>query len=328
MASGDAKSDLLWLVLVLIGLGFVWVALGGPERGVEGGPFLRAPYLSMGGMMLPQAGSGAPAYFSSPNSGDPASSSLQSSYSGLVQIGRGNAASEYRPGYEYITLSSRADEPITITNWQLVNGRANRFYSNRGEIVPGTPDIAVIPYGRQLFVGGANNAVFEPIVLPPRGQAVVITGMLPERNPYPINTSFRVNKCSGYLGELKQYRDKFEPSLPASCPVPEQEVDLRFFDDDCYGFIRSLGRCELPEEKEIDDVTYFGGEPDVPRACREFVQTHFNYNACVGRHQNDPDFFRDEWRVYLGRTWELWDERREEITLYDQFGRIVDELSY
>ncbi len=312
------KGDFLWLVAIVVVLGVLWFATGGLQDGGNRSLFLNRPY-EPASRETERASFRDRTYLNRSTNADPElNPEFYSPWSEKVELGRGNAASEYRPGFEYITITSRANEPVTITNWQLASSRSASWISGS----------AYIPYGKKLFIGGEDNWPVEPIVLDSRGKAIVVTGRLPERNPYPISTSFQVNRCSGYLGELKHYQDKFKPALRGSCPNPETEVDLNLLDDKCYDFVRRLGRCELPEEKEVDDELYFGGLKDVPRACREFVTEVFNYNACVLRHHADPDFYTDEWRVYLGQSWELWDDSRETITLYDQNGKIVDQLSY
>ena len=313
MASGgDAKSDLLWLVVILIALGFVWVAAGGPSRANFNSPFLAPPHIS--GVPL---GGGRGGNNSGPvTGGESDGAELSATFSrwrDQISLNTGNAQDEYRPGYEHISIYSSADMPISLAGWRLAN--------SRGYFVS-------LPYTTKVFWGGGANLATEPIILNPGDEAIITTGKVPDRNPFPINASFRVNKCSGYLGELERYQDFFEPSLNSHCPAPETELDLYALDEDCADFIEGLGSCTTPEEKRIDDEIYFDGVLGIKRACRALVTDFFHYNACVLRHQNDPDFFEGEWRVYLNQRSELWDDRRETITLYDEFGKIVDQVSY
>jgi hypothetical protein len=66
----------------------------------------------------------------------------------------------------------------------------------------------------------------------------------------------------------------------------------------------------------------------VPAECHSFIKEKVNYNGCVASHKNDSGFFKSEWRVYLGKNDELWKNKREMIILYDQQGKVIDQLSY
>jgi hypothetical protein len=73
---------------------------------------------------------------------------------------------------------------------------------------------------------------------------------------------------------------------------------------------------------------HLDGNTKISKACREWVKSHFGYESCVAKHVGDENFYGGQWRIYLNRTWELWDDSREVITLYDSSGLLVDQLSY
>ena len=68
--------------------------------------------------------------------------------------------------------------------------------------------------------------------------------------------------------------------------------------------------------------------PTLSPACQEFIVKTANYDACVERHRTDKNFFKDDWRLYLGRDEELWKEKREVIELRDEDGKLVDVVIY
>jgi hypothetical protein len=232
-----------------------------------------------------------------------------------VRLSQGNARYEYRPAQEYITIyysAGRDAAPLNISGWRLVNLRGTSV---------------TIPSGAGLFQAGAANQALTPILLSPGGEAVITSGKVPERNPYPINTSFRLNRCSGYLEDLPHYN--FTPRLSSDCPDPGEEPEVVNLPNQCYDFVRSLAACHDPEFERRSDGRYVDDRPDeLTLQCRQFVEERFNYQTCVERYRNTPEFYEDEWRVFLGSSWELWAERREHIQLYDQFGRLVDEITY
>ena len=51
-----------------------------------------------------------------------------------------------------------------------------------------------------------------------------------------------------------------------------------------------------------------------------------NYNTCLDLHKDDADFFSDEWRLYLGKSHDLWADEGELIKLIDENGKTLDSL--
>ncbi len=93
--------------------------------------------------------------------------------------------------------------------------------------------------------------------------------------------------------------------------------------DECYDYLRTLSRCEDPEKydkKRFDET--------LTSQCKAFIRPRLNYAGCVATEQNKSTFNTKTWRIFLGKDRELWAKSRETITLYDQNGLIVDQISY
>ncbi len=264
------------------------------------------------------------------------SSSFQgevSPWKGKVNIQKGTAGSEYQPYKEYITLRTtrlKDGETINLTGWSLSNGKGARFYQIGDKQVAGSSDRVFIPQASRVFLTKGVNYQ-SPIIVGKNSRVVLLTGNVPNRLPFAV-TNFQVNKCSGYIESMENY--KFFPPINLSCPDPEDEVRIASLEDSCYKFIRSLRMChtpEFPERTRVGDSWEYGyvdGVAGLSNQCKAILKTHFNYESCVALHGTDPDFLQNEWRVFLNRSWELWAKNRETITLYDNLGRVVDELSY
>lgn len=302
-------------------LGFIWYATGGPSRPEAWqGPFIEPPVPIGTGEIYRAGQSGSPrALPSSPSRSTNGSAQplvARSKWYGQVSINSGSGPYEIQPNQEYIVLEANYDNiaPITVTGWSVTNGKNQ-------------PDGVVIPRGIHLFIGNSVNPVTVPITLIPGARLILTTGRMPNSDPYTINVNFLTNKCTGYLGALPQYR--FTPALRRSCPNPAKDPEVRNLDKKCYDFVSRLPACHTPKiKRDSDGNEFIDGVLGLSSQCRAFLENHFNYNRCVGWHEGDPDFYGDEWRVFLNRSWELWAENREHITLYDQFGKIVTERDY
>ena len=154
----------------------------------------------------------------------------------------------------------------------------------------------------------SNTSVF----LKPGEYAYIITG------DSPLNYSFKVNKCVGYL---EQY-DDFYPSLNTYCPLIT-EADLPVYpnhlNDNCLDYIPGIPQCY----EHVDPFP-----ENINLECQQFILKKMNYSACVSEHIQDPDFYTKEWRLYLNRDQPLWKTQREHIRLKDQSGNVIDEFSY
>lgn len=327
MNGGSAMSDLWWFIAIMTALGFIWYATGGPSRPESwSGPFIEPPSPIGTGEIY-----GAGHTPSSPPRTMPPNPSnglkeppaiARSPWYDQVSIDAGNGQYEIQPNQEYIILEANYDnpKPITVTGWSVTNGKS-RLASRSG------PDGVVIPRAVRLFIGNMANTATVPITLAPGGRLVLTTGRMPNSDPYAINANFLTNKCTGYLESLPQYN--FTPALSRSCPSPSKEPDIKNLENECYNFASYLSSCHTPRiERDADGYEFIDGVTGLSSNCRAYLLDHFNYNSCVKWHEQDPNFYGTEWRVFLNRTWELWAPNRERITLYDQSGKIVSESTY
>lgn len=200
---------------------------------------------------------------------------------------------------EYITLSSSlgSGEQVAISGWKLQS----------------------LVTGSYVIIGGAaNNPIVgrkdeSPIFISRNSRVIISQGNS------PINTSFRVNKCSGYL----EQKHNFYPAISNfNCPAPIESAPSysRIFDNECLDYIESLPICEEPRERDIPET--------ISLACENYVKTNINYESCVINHRNDPDFYTSEWRVYIPTRGIFWLEKRDRIQLIDNSGRVVDTIDY
>lgn len=309
---GNPMADLKWFIIIILA---VWL-IGKFGLGGIGG-------------QTTNTGKTAISKSSSVANGQTGSSteSNESRWKGMVKIGRGNASGEQYPRYEYITLKNNSkDEQINITDWSLTNGKDRKYFPVNDKQVKGVSVKVIIPKGTLIFVPDSVNPQ-EDIVLSPNNEAIITTGI-----PYGIKTSFRENICSGYIQELEDYN--FRPSLNNNCPDPEDEKGVASLDDTCYKFVSQMSSCHTPEFK---DVVYKNKVPltgyvdnvgNLTYSCKEFLKKNYNHNSCIVNHLPDENFFEKRWRIFLNQPFELWAKDREVITLYDNEGKIVDQMIY
>jgi hypothetical protein len=167
-----------------------------------------------------------------------------------------------------------------------------------------------IPDGTVMPLLGVTYRT-EPIILRAGDRAIIATGRS------PIGTSFQVNMCTGYLGQFQEY----VPELRKECPNPIDELKLSgpYTESTCRDFVDSIPRCTTSRTTPPSTLS---------AACRSFIVEKLTYNSCVARHQNDTSFLTNEWRVFLGRTEELWKNKQEIIRLMNDEGKILDAITY
>jgi len=151
----------------------------------------------------------------------------------------------------------------------------------------------------------------EPVKLNPGDRAIISTGRS------PLGTSFEVNLCSGYLNQFQEY----VPDLRRDCPTPIDELKLAgpYNESMCRDFVDSIPRCTTSRTAPPSTLS---------SSCRAFVIEKLTYNSCVTRHKNDTDFLTGEWRLFLGRTEELWKNKQEIIRLMNTKGETLDAITY
>lgn len=354
------ENDLLWVGSMIVLLFFIWLITGGPSR-IQNGPFIKPPAPldtgeSYGDLSKPKVVSTTTQNLvnvSSPVNrinDDRANSSLSttgsnqnqstsdvrtSRYKGLVTLYSGSAFYEASANREYITIhgSSNIKEPINITGWTLKNSGSDRYYNVSGQTVRGQTSTVKIP--RAVLIWEKNkNLTGANIIISANQDVQIVSGSFPPIGDYSVRDSFRVNKCTGYIANQSGGYNIFYPSLSYNCPRIESEPGADTLYTQCYDFVRSISTCKKPNFREDWCLANAAGEArwtavcNLPSTCKTFVQKYASYEGCVANHRFDKDFLRPEWRVYLGSTWEIWAGRRETITLYDNYGQIVDQIKY
>jgi hypothetical protein len=312
-------EDFKWLIGFLLLLVIVWFSTGGPTKeSSRGGPFIKPPPpLDTGetyGIQdsqteqeeIPQTAEEIGREIKKVEQelkevekalGEAREKAAESPFKGKIALEKANARRD-DPKDEYVVLRASSDnkEDILITGWKLKS------------LITGKS--AEIKEASLLLFSGAAHRT-EPIFLPPGGRVFVLTGRSPK------GVSFRLNKCTGHF---EQFQD-FTPSLPKECPGVAKNIlpaPPNALSDACLDYLERIPRCytviELP--------WYLSPE------CQDFIRDNYNYSACVKQHKNDLDFYKNEWRVYLGRDQELWKEKREVIELVDANNKTVDAITY
>ncbi len=348
-------GDLKWFLLILIGLFFVWIVTGGPDRESSYDPFIHQPNpIGEGGTYKKRI---FPTFsvldFSlnknTESSVDSNTEGLSTNFNNIYT----NTSETNTDGTEtntFYTNPTNTNQSGTETTLPTTNptvssyeglvtlnkARASRedvddeyLIINVSKNATGSINIGgwkirstisgnsvTIPYATYLLrLGGENNEF--PISAQPGDKIYVSTGSS------PIGVSFRINLCTGYL---EQFQD-FSPSLPRKCPRAEDEIPPEYafgsgpnaFNSDCIDFIEKISLCKI----NTKDIPY-----QMQTQCQEFVTKEINYNACATKHKNESDFYGNEWRLYLKRDVELWREQREVIELVDSNNLVVDVITY
>jgi len=169
----------------------------------------------------------------------------------------------------------------------------------------------IIPQAIEGFVLGSSTLKKIDVSMPPEGRAIITSGKS------PVGASFRVNVCSAYLGQFQ----KFVPELRQDCPNPSDELKKYGPYDDvvCRSFVDKLPACQ----------SFDGSFPsNVSASCKKFVTEKLSYNSCFERHSKDTDFYKNEWRLFLGSEKDLWNSKQDIIKLLDSKGTIMDAVTY
>lgn len=306
----------LWLFLGCIVFLFVlWVYSGGPNNPISfSGPYItpvtapgvtqtgygRSANNSYGSRANPSNANSGQAFWNRWASGAPGSRATfgnPSPYVGTVHLYRG-AIGTGNVNTEYLTISSGASAPVTITGWQLVGLRSNSH--------------AVITQAAPVLNQYGQSAL-APITLAPGGQAIVTTGSS------PFGVSFLETACTGYLSR----NAAFSPALGGRCPSPTDDLRLHYAGgqqwefNECADFVSKAYSCSVPNTDSAR----------LPASCQQFIDRNLNYSGCVANHSADSNFSGTTWRVYLGQNSPLWISG-ETIELLDASGKVVDEYSY
>lgn len=331
-------KDLWWLIIILIAGGVLWFMRGGPQKFETGGmkSYLSPPDISIkmstssttkGGVTNPPRRirstpiptKARPTPTINPN---------DSLYKGRVFLARGSAGiGDAQKEYIYIRYrtSRNNTDPIIISGWQLKNNGSNRTYNIYGRDVKGQSTYVTIPPAVMTYTG--KNDPLVPVVLAPGDSAIVLSGNYPPIIPR-LDKSFRVNKCIGYINAVPGH--SLVPPANSRCPDYKTEPGLNQLTYECSNFIKSHygSSCRTPVIKLDNDKGELIDGQVISQSCKNYIYAHFSYDNCLAIHKNDQGFYLPEWRIYLNQIWPLWDKNRETITLLDNYGKIVDQISY
>lgn len=310
---GGGNRDILFLLFVFGVLLFAWFTTGAYKNADLRGIFLAPPApIGSGEAYGPSSiGQGDGISFGPIVSYDGSVSDTlldeleelgpteRSPFRGQISIERTYGVFATNPQHEYLVIRAGTGNArgVTVTGWSLrstITGRS-------AEITDGVP----------VFIPNQADAK-SVITLRPGDEAILTTGRS------PVGVSFRDNMCTGYLTQFQDLTP--EPSF--SCPLPVEEADAAYpgygLDNACYSFLQSISQCHIT-------LTF---PEDLGSTCRSFVENRLTYQGCVVAHRHEPDFLTNTWRVYLGRSAELWKSERDVITLLDQDGKLVDAVSF
>lgn len=221
----------------------------------------------------------------------------QSQYKDIVDLSFINRSNDVSQEYVNIRVNT-TKTPINITGWTLKSKASGVSVT--------------IPKSTYLFFAGAQNSE-EDVYLNSGDNVYILTGRSPN------GSGFKLNKCSGYLSQFQT----FVPYIYTQCPSARDEnknfIPRTVNNDACLDYIEYFPTCRIQTESLPVNWSY---------ECTNFIYTKMNYPYCINNHKNDSDFWLKEWRIYLKRSERLWKDRREEVVLIDNEGKIVDTLSY
>lgn len=198
------------------------------------------------------------------------------------------------PEGEYIEIIGQGETPVDITGWRIVGTKG----------VSGT-----ISQGIRLFLAGQINQPND-IYLAKGDRAIVVTGNS------PIGVSFKLNACSGYLAQFQAFTPKINKMCPS--PLTSDTLKNKPLDSTCVSYLGKMTSCATPASALPKNLS---------AVCREFVLTHTTYNTCVSDNKNNPDFYANEWRVYLEKGEELFGSH-DTIKFYDKGGSLIGTYEY
>jgi hypothetical protein len=311
-----------WFIWGLVGLAFIWFFTGGAERQIaHDGVFLNPPAPLDNGQAYGKAYAGsdgkgktkldlpeAPSIFIKGTASTLEGFFVPSKNTDKVEISSILAKKLSFDGLAGVRNSDPSEEYLRI----VANEYAKGPVSLASTTLRGSATKTDIPLPKAVeFLTLGVTALKTPVSLSPDARALVTSGRS------PVGTSFRVNMCTGYLDQFQTYT----PALRKECPSPSEEIAKTALagESSCVAFVETLPRCRI----------YQGKFPaDISSACKTFVNEKLNYNTCALAHKTDAGFYKDEWRLFLDQTTELWKKSGEIIRLLDNKGNTIDALSY
>jgi len=196
---------------------------------------------------------------------------------------------------DYIVLRNVSDQNIDITGWTIRTKNAS----------------VEIPQAIKVLSSPFTSANKINLVLAPDDKLVAMSGISPS------GVNFLTNKCTDYLDQ-----GDYSPSLNNdSCPWPSSS-NYSYLNTYCRDFINDLDRCKTADYSSNTDV---GGDSE----CTSYLNNTFNYSACYTSYRLDPNFYKNEWRVFFGRTLrDIFSNVSDTVIIEDENGLKVDEYYY
>ncbi len=229
---------------------------------------------------------------SNPDSNE-SQNSKKSQYLGMINI---YVAKGYdgNPDFLEIVALKTNKKPINITGWEIKSS-TSRFSGK-------------ISLGAETIYQGKISEESD-IFLYPGEKALILP------NSSPVGISFKMNKCIGYLEQFQE----FYPHLPKYCPHPgfdEPQIE----DGGCKAFAKTINRCNA----FINDFP-----EDLSDTCKKTISKRLSYNSCVSEHIEENDFYKKEWRVYLGEKENAFGSKNGDfIRIYDAGGHLIESIFY
>ncbi|HUD04014.1 MAG TPA: hypothetical protein VMR73_00790 [Candidatus Paceibacterota bacterium] len=306
-----------FFALIFAGIFLFWVLTGGPERATSSeGMFLKAPVeaggtgqvyggtafqngLNIGGtsttIVLPNTGInfGTGKKATIPNNVPHSNFWDELSFDGVSGAKNASTSTEYLR----LIAGNNIASPLTITGFVV------------GSFASG--NLATITTAALLPILGSPYSESSIYVSP--GDVILLSTEIS-----PIKTSFRVNKCSGFLNQLYS----FTPAILKLCPTASALL-TKFGpanDTSCIAYAKTVPQCTAVASSAVPI--------NLSSACKTFVEQTLTYNGCVESTQNDSDFYENEYRVFLGSQNELWGNSTDAIGLFDTKGGLVGGLTY
>ncbi len=193
------------------------------------------------------------------------------------------------PSDETIEIYNDSRTNVSISGWKLTNSSGGSFTIPRGHNLPGASAIA------------SDN-----ITLNQYDTAYIYSGQQDR------HLDFRENLCTGYLDQSSD----FGGHLSHSCPKPDIGSNFKL-PDHCITVFESTRSCHTVDPTKIE-----------VQECLDFSEAHYNYQGCVNDNKNRSNFYSNDWLVWMQRSSKFLRDIHDQVTLYDQDGKIVDVYNY
>ena len=224
-----------------------------------------------------------------------------SPHAGYVRfLNRTSSVKKSNPLEEYFVILVSNDTPIpfSLTGWKILDFNGKKSYTF------GKGVSRLFPLGRNL----RENIGIEA------GTVIIVSS-----GKSPVGDSFRINRCTGFR---EQFKD-FSPALKRACPNVREFLEkttksISFSDEVCYNVLSRIGRCEA----------VVGRTPGASSECKAFIQEDLTEKGCVAAFKNNPSFYLPEWRVFLNSKKEIWKGDSNALYLLDNQDLLVATLIY